>query len=118
MFRSKDASEELTKVFKNLLEEYVIRAYWPTGDESNRLIDHLAGEKHKPKEVPIDQEQKLISNFLETPCRCGKNCQAQFSIDDIFGARADFRSLSWDEKNCFILSQLRSCQRISEKAKT
>ena len=115
---SKGASQELTKVFKNLLEEYVIPAYWVTADESDSLIVPSVGEKHKPKEVPIDQEQKLISNFLATPCRCGKNCQAQFSSDELLGARADFRSFSWDEKNCFILSQLRSCQRISDKAKS
>jgi len=114
----KDAFKELTEVFKNLLNEYAIPSSWSIPDTNDRDINSLTGEQYTTKEVSPNQEQKLISNFLTKPCRCGKNCQNQFSPEELFAARADFRSLSWDSKNCTTLSQLRSCQKISTNSKS
>jgi hypothetical protein len=118
MLQAKNASQELTKVFKNLLEEYVISALGSSPDEDDDSIGSSLKKQYKPKEPLPDQEQKLISDFLAKPCRCGKNCRIQFTAEELFDSRADFRSFSWDERNCAILCQLRSFQKISKQAKS
>jgi len=64
------------------------------------------------------EQEKKIKEFLNKPCVCGKNCQEKFSVDEVLYARKEFKSLSWNEKNCFILAQLRSFRHISQDAKS
>jgi hypothetical protein len=65
-----------------------------------------------------EKEWKKIEEFLSKPCVCGRNCQEKFSIDEILYAREDFKSLSRNEKNCFMLAQLRSFMHISQDVKS
>ena len=52
------------------------------------------------------KEWRKIEKYLSQPCVCGKNCQEKFSVDEILSSRENFKSLSRNEKNCFILAQL------------
>jgi len=105
---------ELTKVFENFLEEYVLSNFRPEADSDNEIRKILLTSK----EIDRNQERLLASNFLATPCYCGKECQEQFSESELIEAREAFRVLTWSEKNCAILAQLRSFQRISDHAKS
>ncbi len=104
------SSQELTKVFAHFLEAYVDALVGPAPEEVEA--------KHRSRGDDINevQERHLVTDFLDTPCPCGKSCPSQFSVDEVLDARHDFRGLSRDEKNCFMLSQLRSCRKIAEKA--
>ena len=64
------------------------------------------------------EDSKKIKAFLNKLCSCGKNCQRLFSVNEIIDAREDFNSLSWNEKNCFMLAQLRIFRHISQETKT
>lgn len=110
--------QELTKIFKILLDEYVASAFCSTPNREGDSICPSNKKKRKSREIPAVREQKLISDFLATPCRCGKNCQLQFTSEELFDSRASFRSFSWDERNCAILYQLRSFQRTCKHANT
>jgi hypothetical protein len=95
---------ELTKVFQEFDEEF------------GQLHPNINGSVNDQHEQ--EKEWKKIEEFLSKPCVCGKNCQEKFSIDEILYAREDFKTLSWNEKNCFILAQLRSFMHISQDAKS
>ena len=99
----------LTKVFSNLLEEYV--------SSISNNVNEITEVKYN-QDVDLEKEFKLISEFLSKPCPCGKDCQTQFSFNEIWNARADFRLLTKNEKNCFILSQLKVFKRSSGLAKS
>ena len=99
--------QELTAAFEDLLEEYF--SPHPGAFQENK---HPVSKESE--EIDQQREQELIVRFLETSCLCGQNCQQQFSREEIVDTRADFRLLTWDERNCFMLSQLRSCARSSE----
>jgi hypothetical protein len=60
----------------------------------------------------------IVSEFLSKPCFCGKNCQAQFSFNEIFHSRADFGLLTKHEKNCLILLKNKVFKRFSSKVKS
>lgn len=106
---------ELSIVFENFLEEYGFSNFKPEVDGDPGQVGLATSGQ---KTIDINEEQKLISNFLTTPCLCGQNCQEMFSEVELFEARDIFRSLSKNEKNCFILVQLRSFQNISDQAKS
>ncbi len=99
-----NAADELTKVFQELDEEF---------GQLYSHINDLRNDQYEP-----EKEWKKIEEFLSKPCVCGKNCQEKFSIDEILYAREDFKSLSWNEKNCFMLAQLRTFRHISQDAKS
>ncbi len=40
------------------------------------------------------------------------------SVDEILDTREDFSSLSWNDKNCFMLGKLRTFRHFSQEAKT
>jgi len=73
----------------------------------------LRNDQYEP-----EKEWKKIEEFLSKPCGCGKNCQEKFSIDEVVYAREDFKTLTRNEKNCFMLAQLRTFRHISQDAKT
>ncbi len=98
--------QELPKVFENLFEEYVLSNLRPDIDDSDKIRNIISS-----KEIDRNQEQLLGSKFLSAPCSCGKNCQNQFSNNELLDSRDDFRSSTWNEKNCVILAQLNSFQK-------
>lgn len=106
-------SKKESSVFDSFLDEYITSAFNPPSHTDKTDI-----VEPQQKKVDINKEQKLISNFLSTPCSCGKNCQDKFSEIELFDARDEFRFLSKNEKNCFILAQLRSIQRVADQAKS
>lgn len=108
---------ELSKVFDSFFEEYIISNF-RSATYSDLAPEKATIETSVQKAVDIIEEQKIISNFLTTPCSCGKNCQKIFSSVELLEARDIFRSLSKNEKNCFILAQLRIFQNISYQAKS
>lgn len=104
--------QQITKVFETLLNEYL--GSDNEAHEKTAGVDHSIAEENKSA---ID-ESELIQIFLETPCECGKSCKSKLSFEGIAKVRREFRSLGWAEKNSFMLSQLSSCMRYSEKAKS
>lgn len=52
-------------------------------------------------------EKKFVEKFLLTSCKCSLNCQLQFSAEELIRARSEFYSLSSENKNSYILGQLR-----------
>lgn len=103
---------ELTKVFEDFIKEYV---------SSNFGHDPGVDEKSNApvlKEIDRKKEKRLVAEFLSKDCSCGKNCQNKFFEDELLEARENFWYLTWNEKNCVILTQLNSFQRISDHTKS
>jgi hypothetical protein len=100
MSKLKKASQELTEVFKNLLDEYTVQSFLPIADNNNSTTNSFTNDQYAIKEVSENQEKELIESSKPKPCQCGKNCQKQFSANELFAARANSRTLSRDSKNC------------------
>jgi hypothetical protein len=107
------ANEKLTKIFTNFLEEYVIPARRFSANYDTQVM-----AEYKTEKIDRNKEQALVENFLVTPCSCGKNCQDQFSKEELIDSRDDFRSLTRSQRGCSILAQLRSFQRSSDQVKS
>jgi len=106
-------NKELTKIFNDLIDEYLISDLETSSDKNSGAL-----KSQKLETIDKNKEQKLISDFLATPCSCGKNCQTQFSKNELLESRENYRMLSWSEKNCTILALLKSFQRSSSQAKS
>ncbi|MCP4399219.1 MAG: hypothetical protein GY801_18195 [bacterium] len=108
----KKSKSELTKVFENFLKEYILSESSHDTELDTICIPSI------PQEIARNREKSLVSEFLSTPCVCGTNCQNQFSEHELLEAREHFRSLTRDEKNRMVLTQLHSFQRTSDYAKS
>ena len=101
--------QDVTALFEELLDDYLNgHIEQPPAPDDKSIIEI--------EEFDHAEEERTIEDFLTSPCRCGQNCQAQFSTEEIADARKDFRLLSWEERNSSLLSQLRSFLRHSEVA--
>ncbi|MHC4139197.1 MAG: hypothetical protein ACYSR1_04975 [Planctomycetota bacterium] len=108
------SKEFLTKAFNDLLDEYVKPLESP--DEiQNGTPQDVEGNL---REFDQEQEIRAVRNFVTSSCTCGKNCQTQFTQEELLEARRDLRRLAWSEKNCFMLAQLRSCQHVVPMAQS
>ncbi len=97
------------QVFEDLMSEYFAADFFRQSDPNT--------QEWSPADVVDEKlERRWIADFLSTPCSCGRNCQSQFFAEEVFRFRADFRLMSWESKNSFILSQLRSAMRSSTHA--
>lgn len=98
--------ERITKRYSKLLDEYLkidlISLF--QNEKAENLIDN---------DVQSQAETEAIHNFLSTECPCGKDCQKAFSEKELKSTRAQFRTLSLSEKNCYILAQLRVLSKYS-----
>jgi hypothetical protein len=112
MGKSGQFDTELNAAFEELLEEYIRSAKDPSVQVSSAKSDE--GRFDVEDRIDPEVERTAIEQFLRTPCRCGKNCQLQFSAEEVADARRDFRLLSVEERNSSILFQLRSFSRASE----
>ena len=101
------SESELAKIFENFLKEYLLPTFRHDNDHSEM------NNSFALKEIDRNQENLLVSEFIKTPCACGKNCQKQFFERELLETRENFRYLTRNEKNCMILAQLKSFQRIS-----
>ena len=97
----------LTKVFNDLLDEYVTN-YNPLDKEKNPEAQHF-----KSDILDFDQEKEIRSviNFLTSSCKCGQNCQMQFTQEELLESRRDFRFLSWHNYALVRISPLWQHQR-------
>jgi len=102
---------ELKAALEELLEEYLRGENEPSQTALAKVSEARFGPED---EIDSEKEAAHIKLFLETPCSCGRNCQAQFSADEVADARKDFRLLSLAERNSSLLFQLRSFSRASE----
>ncbi len=107
MSQTEPFDQEVTELFEELLDEYL-----------NDHTQHISSSDNKSN-LEIETfdyiaEKRAIDEFLIFPCRCGQNCQKQFSAEEVAEARKDFRLLSLEERNVFILSQLRSFLRYTK----
>ncbi len=93
-------SQQITKVFEELLDEYY------HDEESEGFDEHVEKPNLPVTKLEGKHEQALVKKFLVSPCSCGKNCKANLSFDEIIQSRKEFSSLSWLEKNAYMLSQL------------
>ena len=94
--KKKNKADSFSTVFDGILKAYLLSS-----------SNHQSSIQTKSDEVsdPQDKRFKNDSIFFGT-CKCGKNCQLQFTVDELLKAREDFRSLSLDPKNCVMRSQL------------
>lgn len=106
---------ELGAAFEELLEEYLRGGNEPPQNELPRTNDARFADEH---EEDLGKETADIARFLGTPCSCGRNCQTQFSAEEVADARKDFRLLSLAERNSSLLSQLRSFSHASDSSRS
>ena len=98
-------------VFEELLDEYL-------SEENNNGNNVQAGPKPSTRQLNSTDESELIKEFLKTPCSCGKPCKESLNFDEIKKSRREFSTLSWVEKNAFMLSQLNLLTRDPENARS
>ncbi len=103
--------QQITKVFGELIDEYLDK-----NEHDSESDDQPVNPKSPSKSLDRVKEQALISDFLSSPCACGKACKDHLNFNEIAKARKDFQSLSWVEKNAFMLSQLQIFARHSEQS--
>jgi len=103
----RDKADSFSTVFNEFL-----KAYLPSDKEPQSNHQKKYDELHAARASDI----KVIQSFLAHPCKCGKNCQLQFTEKELLKSREDFRYLSLEQKNCFMLSQLSCFQRSNSMA--
>lgn len=105
-------NQQITAVFEELLDEYF------HDDEDSKSLENERAELNKnlPSSFDSDDEYTLIKDFLVSSCSCGRLCKESLSFDEIAKSRKEFNSLSWIEKNTFMLSQLTTFIRHSDKS--
>jgi hypothetical protein len=103
-------SLQITKVFEELLDEY--------SHNTDEILHHddEIGISIPAHNTVNNNETQLINDFLNADCVCEKSCKDSLSFNEIVKSRKEFNSLSWDEKNVFILSQLSMFMHHSEKS--
>ena len=102
-------SQQIKVVFEELLNEYLIENEETSPENAQTELKHL-------NNIDGKEEPELIKEFLRTPCLCGKLCKDSLSFNELAKTRKEFSSLSWAEKNAFMLSQLNMFARSSDKA--
>lgn len=101
---------------KRIEEEYekLLGEYLKTDFISS--FQNKQNEKLIESEFDLSSEKKRVKDFLTTNCGCGNCCQKQFNEQELLESRNRFRILSLQEKNIFILAQLRLLLHQSEYA--
>lgn len=102
------SDKEIQAVFATLLNEYFSHNSLPVSVKNKTDLIQVV--------VDPEKERKIVLDFLTYGCGCAHNCQKLFSLNEIIDARAKFRKLSTNEKNCFILALLNSFSHHSEFA--
>jgi hypothetical protein len=105
-------SQQITKVFEELLDEYLHE------NEGTNIDDAQTELKPLSRNFESKFESEMINEFLTTPCSCRKSCKARLSFYEIAKSRKEFRANSWTEKNAFMLSQLNLFTRRSNKTRS
>lgn len=112
--------DELSRIFQKLDEEY-LQSFMPLDKDHDsdaaQLSEVIENNSATQEQENKEAKRQKVQKFLNEPCACGKNCRSQFSVDEVLDAREDFKSMSRNEQNCFILGQLRTFIRNSPEAK-
>ena len=106
-------SQQITKVFEGLLDEYLHEH-----EETKSLDDNRVKPSLSVSGFAGNDEYALIKGFLASPCSCGEACKVNLNFDEIAKSRKEFSSLSWVEKNAFMLSQLTTFMRHSDQSRS
>jgi hypothetical protein len=91
---------EVNTAFECLLEEYC--------RQRDDIAESIAQITHSETPFNVEDEEKLVASFLETPCPCSHNCQQHLTYDEVMKNRAFFRSLEKHQRNLILLVQLQS----------
>jgi len=97
---------EVNTAFECLLEEYCRQR-----DDIAESIAHIT---NSDTPFNVEDEEKLVASFLETPCPCSHNCQQQLTYEEVMKNRAFFRALDKHQRNLILLVQLQSLASHSE----
>ena len=100
--------DRVNKRYEELVAEYL----------KTDLISTFQNEKNElSSEELLEASEKIaVEHFLSVGCGCDRNCHNQFSEKELLSTRSQFRFLSLAEKNCYILAQLRSFSKHSDRA--
>lgn len=99
--------QRISKAFQELLDEYL------KPDEIS-LFQNQKKEAESESDFDSTTERQVIAEFLAKGCDCGRNCQEQFTAEELLDSRSSFHALSSSEKNCYILGQLRLLSKCIE----
>lgn len=106
MTKTKYHEDRINKRYETLLAEYL---------KTDFISSFQNSKNEEILQESIDQEEKkLVSHFVSSKCKCGRSCNKKFSAKELLGTRAQFRSLSLSEKNCYMLAQLRLLSKYSD----
>jgi hypothetical protein len=105
---SLEHADRIKTRYAALLDEYlrVDPISFLLNDTNEKVLD----------EVVDHREEIAVQQFLDGGCGCALNCQSKFTKEELLASRAQFRTLSISEKNCYILAQLRVFSRHSDVA--
>ena len=105
-------SREVNTAFEYLLEEY-----YNESSDITETIDQINNVKNNIEvDFNVEEEEKRVTAFLNTPCPCTQNCQKLLSRNEVINNRAFFRSLEKKERNYILLTQLKTLLSHSDYA--
>lgn len=99
--------QRINKAFQELLNGYF------ESDEIS-LFQNQKIEAELISDFNPTTDCQLIAEFLAKSCGCGRNCQEQFTAEELLDSRRAFHALASSEKNYYILGQLRLLSKRTE----
>jgi len=100
----------------NTAFEYLLDEYYSENSDITETIDQISDIKDNITEFNLEEEEKRVDAFLNTPCSCTQNCQQQLSRNEVINNRAFFRALGKKERNYILLNQLKTLLSHSDYA--
>ncbi|KHD04931.1 hypothetical protein PN36_33745 [Candidatus Thiomargarita nelsonii] len=109
--------DEVNTAFEYLLEEYLN----DNSDVAETLTKINNDDNNIDSKFDLEEEEKVVAAFLETPCHCSRNCKFFLNYQEVIKNRAFFRSLEKKERNYILLNVLKillSIEDISRSGRT
>ena len=78
-----DKIDNFSIAFNEFLKAYFSSDKEPQSNHQNKSDDFIATRVN---------DIKVIQSFLAHPCKCGKNCQLQFTENEILKSREDYKT--------------------------
>ena len=92
--------KKITEAYNKLLNNYL-------ETDPISLHQNQANEQYIDSIIDPLVEEQTILKFITKSCGCTRNCHTLFSLEELLNSRNLFRSLSVQEKNCSLITQLR-----------
>ncbi len=92
----------------NTAFEYMLEEYCREDGDITDAIDQIDERKRTRSQEFAEEEETIVTSFLNTPCPCSKECQKQLSKEEVINHRAFIRSLEKQERNYLLLAQLKT----------